>query len=230
MIGAVLSLELFSPMTIRIPYAPYHSGSYPLPPPSTIKGAIAYPYAISRGLSERMYWKAIEEVGEIVAYTSAAYTSMLVRSTQLERFYQAIYQKPHRRAEPTWRWGTYFNEGYISFPRLLIFLLLRDEELVRYLYGIVRIGRKETIASVEEVVVDKPVLVEDTSICHPFYYPEGIANIDVEWVEFDDMGERYVVPLVSRVDARINVTPTKRGLIARVGSYCAPVPKSAVGV
>jgi hypothetical protein len=44
------------------------------------------------------------------------------------------------------------------------------------------------------------------------------------------MGERYVVPLVSRVDARINVTPTKRGLIARVGSYCAPVPKSAVGV
>jgi hypothetical protein len=132
--------------------------------------------------------------------------------------------------EPTWRWGTYFNEGYISFPRLLIFLLLRDEELVRYLYGIVRIGRKETIASVEEVVVDEPVLVKDTSICHPFYYPEGIASIDVEWVEFDDMGERYVVPLVSRVDARINVTPTKRGLIARVGSYCAPVPKSAVGV
>jgi CRISPR-associated protein Cas5 subtype I-A len=226
MIGAVMSLELFSPITIRIPYTPYHSGSYPLPPPSTIKGAIAYPYAIDRGLPERMHRRAIEEVGERVVYASAAYTSILVRSTQLERFYQAIYQKPYRMADPALRWGVYFNDGYIAFSKLLIFLLLRDEELVKYLYSIVRIGRKETIASVEEVIVGRPELVEHTSICQLFYYPKGIAEVDAERVEFEDMGTRYVVPLVSRADARINITPTKRGAIAWLGDYCAAIPRS----
>ncbi|GAY25383.1 type I-A CRISPR-associated protein Cas5 [Desulfurococcaceae archaeon AG1] len=228
MIGAIISLELFSPLTIRIPYAVYHSGSYPLPPPSTIMGAIAYPYARDKGLPERMSRKVIKDVAKKVLYASAAYTSILASSKQLERFYQAIYQKPDRRELPRFRWGVYFHEGYIVFSKLLIFILLRDEELVRYLYCIARVGRKETIASVDKVIIGKPTKTKDIARCYPFYHPKGIAAFSAGYIEFSDMGKRYVIPISYGTDAKIDIAPASNGAIFWVGDYCVPAPDIAI--
>ena len=230
LIAAVAVLELYSPLTIRIPYATYHSGSYPMPPPSTIKGAIAFSYAWSNNIPEQLYRsKIMEKINNNIAYVSAAYTDIIIKSMQLERFYQGIYQRQDRVDDPRYRWGVYFNEAYGIFSELLIFALFRDESLAKYIHGITRVGRKETLASVVDVVIDKPEISYSADECNKFYYPEYIASADAPHISFEDRRDRwmrYLLPLAT--GKRIKYSPTHRGAIARVGDFCAPIPRSAI--
>jgi len=226
LIAAFAELELFSPITVRIPYAAYTSGSYPLPPPSTIKGALAYAYARHKGIPEAVSHRALEEVGREVRYASAGYTGVIAFAPQLERFYQAVYQKPERREQERFRWGAYHHGAYFVYPRLLVFLVLRSEKMVPYAHAITRLGRKETLASVAKVVWGEPEILSEAQECHPFYYPEGVARVDTEVYRFRIGEEAYELPIAH---ARINISPGEGGVIVRVGDYCAPAPRFSVG-
>lgn len=97
-----------------------------------------------------------------------------------ERIYQLIYQRRERwnSLELAYTIGIRGNTYYVN-DKLYLLYILADRELADYAYGIIRIGRKENLVSVEEIIVeelDKTIKSVGKGAFETYFYlPEEVA-------------------------------------------------------
>lgn len=175
---ALVRLEVVAGLSTSIPFATTSTPAYPLPPQTTLVGALAYPYLRKRMPSEVRNEEspAIEMLDKIV-YVSAG-ANGYSQSRVLERVFQLIYlRKQHwERKELSFTVGIRGLTTYLG-NELLILYIAKDRDVLRYCHGITRIGSKESHVAVRHVVIGrvKDHLVKMRSVETLFYTPKRLA-------------------------------------------------------
>ncbi len=254
---AVLAeVSTYGTLAIYTPYASISADTYLLPPPTTIVGALAYSYYRSlndlRELTENGSSPAVELIDKKkVLYVAAGIVKPIGLSKSIERLYQHIYlKKPHwKRQEMAYTIGV---RPISVVDRLQIFFILSDEELVKYCYGITRLGRKESLVAVDNVVsIPLENALTNSKYCETsFYFPSSIAKdysprgmwIEINMPILDKQNyakkttvlERYVVPKPF-TDAKATVELNEEGVVLKMNIgdreiVEVPVPKQAIEI
>lgn len=182
---ALVELEVFSGVSVFLPLASTSAPAYPLPPPTTLLGALAYPYLRIRERKEitddghSPTIKILDKVKYAVA-GAEAYSI----SRDIERVYQAVYmRKTYWGVEHRDRWFTIAVRGTVSYldNKLYLLYVSSDRNLLEYSRGIVRLGRKEAHVAVNKVVIE-PIenVAESTRRVFDtiFYVPTSIAECE----------------------------------------------------
>lgn len=200
--AVLVRLQVFSDISVHLPYTSASSPVYPLPPPTTLLGALAYSYLKGANIaneiikdpdSDDVCSPAIKLVND-VPYASAG-SKGYIGYRFLERIYQAPYlRKDYQQQERQW-WGI-AQRGGITFhdDELYIFYITRDVSIAKYAWGIVRIGRKESHVSVIDVQIKRvsEVAVPDiTDILTFMYAPSKLFHSCENAIEIE-------LPVISR--------------------------------
>ena len=178
---AFVELDIFSGISVFASLASTSTPVYPLPPPTTLVGALAYPFLRSRYLRELDgQYSTAHRLLDSVMYVTAGAKGYSV-SRDVERIYQSIYQKKARWEKPEYRYsiGVRGVATYLD-DKLYVVYISRDEQVLKYVYGITRIGRKESHVAPRRVIIGK---VEDfvknvNSFETIFYVPTRIAECE----------------------------------------------------
>ena len=176
---ALAKFDVFSNISIFYPLTSKAAPAYPLPPPTTLVGALAYPYLRSREPSEYYngYSPAVKLL-DVIHYASAgAYAYHIMKD--IERIYQHVYlRKDHwSKLEMAFTVSVRGVTTYLD-NELFVLYVSRDRKVLDYIYGITRIGRKECHVALRDVVIEK---LEDV-VSHRrifntvFYTPTAIAE------------------------------------------------------
>jgi CRISPR-associated protein Cas5a/b/c len=241
-----------SPISVFMLFSSAAAESYLLPPPTTLVGALAYAYLRAQGSMQELEdgasaaVKLLEKVDYAAAGVWGGY--MFFRAAE------KVYQHPYRRTE---YWSnldmayTVAPRAASLFNRLLLLYLVKDERLAKYAYGIVRVGRKEGLVSVANVICEDVESLERASMCSTsFYFPRRIAsyyggfyeiqllptlsekNFEKRASHAEEVNrEEFVVPKPPGLDA-IAVTLNEQGVALRLeastGVVEVPVPRSSV--
>lgn len=247
-LAVLVELELHSPFSLFVPLTSKASETYPLPPPTTLAGALAYPYFRSRGSLAELedgvppVVRLLED-GKLL-YAAAAPVGGYVISRAVERIYQHIYLRGEYWRDP--------ERAYSIAPRSLSWInglvalyIVADPELAKCAHGIVRLGRKETLVSVGRVVVkDVREVRGDSSACFTrFYFPLGIADDydrsgslivsmpALRRENFEKRGEpvleEFVVPRPPALEP-LPVVVNAEGAILSIEGVEVPVPRRAL--
>lgn len=171
-------------VSVYYPQASTTAPAYPLPPPTTLVGALAYPYLRKTMNIEvevvggKLYSPARRLLSKVL-YASAGAEGYSI-SRDAERLFQAIYLRKGYwgRTEMLYTVGVRGVTHYLDDDLYLLYVV-SDRLLADYAYGIVRLGRKESLVTVEEVYVER---LEDVvksvgrgSFTTFFYYPTRVA-------------------------------------------------------
>lgn len=216
--AVLVKLKVPYGISVYYPQATTTAPAYPLPPPTTLVGALAYPYLRKISNSEvelvggRPYSPARKLLGKVL-YASAGAEGYSV-SRDVERVFQAIYLRREYwgRAEMLYTIGVRGVIYYLD-DNLYLLYVVSDRSLADYAYGIVRLGRKESIVTVEDVIIEK---IEDVvkavgrgSFKTIFYYPIRVATGCQEGA--------YIVHMPKL--SEVNFTSTK---LPETEEYCVP--------
>jgi CRISPR-associated protein Cas5a/b/c len=243
----------FGSLATFVPYSTASANTYPLPPPTTLVGALAYAHLRSRNDFRELAsdWSSlaselIKSRAVLYAVAGADEPFTVVQTT--ERVYQHIYL----RAEHRKRMDMAYTVGVRSSTVLksfYMFFIVSDSELAKYCYAITRVGRKESLVAVESVeVTPLSKAITDSRGCETyFYFPLSIAEEygppDM-WIQIDMptlvqenfakrgvVTEKFVVPkpfTLTRATVRLN----ESGVVLKVRSgdkvFEIPVPRSIV--
>jgi len=252
--AALVEISLFGPIAVYTPYSSISSNAYPLPPPTTLVGALAYAYKRSLGdfkeLAEDGSSPALELVENgMVLYASAGIERPYTVSHSIEKVYQQIYLRTQhwRNIKMAYTIGA---RAITIFDRLWLFYILSREDVARYGYGITRLGRKESLVSVERVFVTpiEKVVVKSSTCETGFYFPLNIAS-DYSpkdlWMEIDlpvlrkenflkkgDVVEKYVLPKPFTF-RKATVELNENGVVLRISIednkvFEIPVPRKVI--
>jgi len=251
-------LELHWGYSIKHPIYSASQPSFRFPPPTTLIGALAYTIASRENRSEILIDK-----NNLYSYTAkilidvpwATYRflnidpSLLTETRDLVRVSIA----PYVRRDNIYPGSPYIwavqTHGKMYIPLLLIeaIYVVKDSavnNILRYAWGITRIGTKESIASVKSVEILDTYIVSDTIVETVYSFPKSLAEpidrdyivsrlpiIDREWYcigtvrNIDMFLEDYVIPR-TMVRARI----TERGVALGISNIgIAIIPKQVVG-
>jgi len=185
---ALVKVKVFYGTSIALPLASTSTPVYPLPPQTTVLGALAYSYLRLKELRGEI--KPVEDLKQHVkdlldrvVYVAAG-TESYVSLRTLEQIYQEVYLRKQHRGK-----GMEFSVGVKGLTTyadnvLLLLYIAKDPGVLRYAYGIARMGRKEDIVAVEDVVIDRletsVKIAQFASVETPFYTPrrlvEGCVN------------------------------------------------------
>ena len=153
---------------IKPPYLSLGGQSIPYPPPTTLIGALAYPYMRYRNdyreivfIRGKPHSPAVELLDK-VKYAVLGFPSPLaIQVTDINKYYTYAYlRKEHRRNEKMWSSVVGVTKTYSPVKAIIAYLVNEKyTELVEKIArGITRIGSKESIVSVTRTsVVKKPV-------------------------------------------------------------------------
>ena len=241
-----------SPISVFVPFSSAAAESFLLPPPTTLVGALAYAYLRAQGSVRELEdgasaaVKLLEKVEYAAAGVWGGYT--FFRAT--ERVYQHPYQRPRHWSNLGMAYAVAPRAASL-FNRLLLLYLVKDERLAKYAYGIVRVGRKEGLVSVVNVVCKDVESIERANVCSTrFYFPRRIAshyggsyeiqllptlsekNFEKRASRAEEVDrEEFVVPKPPGLD-EIAVVLNEQGvalkLEASTGVVEVPVPRSTV--
>ncbi len=252
-----------SPISVFLPLSSVAAETFLLPPPTTLVGALAFASLRSQGDAQEVETRgeggrkveqgvsaAVMLLGK-VRYAAAGVLGGYITFKAVERLYQHPYLRSehHKRAEMTY---TVAPRAAALYNRLCLLYVVEDESLAQFAYGITRIGRKEGLVSVDNVVSER---VEEATtpsrVCSTtFYFPkrlslsvggdyvvqrmpvlsrrnfekraEGIADVE---------SEEFVVPTPPALGA-LSVKLSEEGVALRLktssGIVEVPVPKSAI--
>ena len=203
--GVLVEVEPAGVIRVTQPIFSRSSDSYFLPPPTTLVGALAYGYLRSKHILMDVVYKDGNPYSpaililDRVLYACAGAEPVYTYVRQQERVSTIIYQREVRRRvlakislgeqlskreenelENALRLAfDVVTRGTSLFDRLYLFYVLADKELVRGLYGIIRIGMKEGLVAVNRVEVFDNIgaLATDkrVSINTIFYAPRNIV-------------------------------------------------------
>lgn len=234
-------------ISVYYPLATTTAPSYPLPPPTTLAGALAYSYLRTVRSTE-----LVEEASEVysptvlvldeIAYTAAGAEGWaLTRDT--ERVYQLIYQKKPRWSslELAYTVGSRGTAYYLN-DKLYILYILTNKKLVEYAYGITRIGRKENLVSVEDIAVEElsrtVKSVGSGTFESYFYLPEEIAICtNHEIISLPELAKENFKRTVSSITDRYCVSRglgairgqlKSAGALIRMEDFDIPIPRQVV--
>jgi len=180
--------------SIRNPLASAASESYPVPPPTTIIGALGrvycneMGYAVKGGVSCTRDFIENEVSRDVrwVTYSLVDGGSMLyadiVRELRIT-YRQSKYRDPQKEFEPQESFGVAaFGKSYAANARFRIFLVLtngaNEDKWVKLGWQIVNLGSKESIVSVINVKVKDLVRELGTSIKTAAYFPRDCLSSD----------------------------------------------------
>jgi CRISPR-associated protein Cas5 subtype I-A len=251
----VVFLELEAPFGVSVfyPATVTSSRSYPLPPPTTLAGALAYPRLRLSSRSEDAvesgrHYSATVRILDEVKYAAAGALGY-IESRDTERGFQLIYQRRQRwdRIDLAYTVGV---RGVVFYLDDVLYALyvVRSRELASYAYGLTRLGRKESHVITRRVVVRalEEVLVEERERFEtPFYYPADVATckggivMDLPVLHRDNFTPR-VSPITKPFCVPRGSPPTgdrafplsgeltERGLLISVEGVDIPVPREVV--
>ncbi|MEL9941019.1 MAG: type I-A CRISPR-associated protein Cas5a [Ignisphaera sp.] len=252
---AVLAeISTYGTISTYTPLASISAETYLLPPPTTIVGALHYAYKRAsndfKELKDAGYSPATELVeGKRVLYAAAGIAKPVTVSKTIEKLYQHIYMRKQHwsRTQMAYTIGV---RPVAIVDKLYIFLIVNGEDLAKYCYAITRLGRKESLVAVDNVIsvpVEKALTSE--RFCETgFYFPHKIAKEYSPkglWVEVDMPAlhrdnylkksivlERYVMP-APYSDVKATVHLNENGVVLSIRSADGkaikiPVPKEVV--
>ncbi|MEM1639447.1 MAG: type I-A CRISPR-associated protein Cas5a [Desulfurococcaceae archaeon] len=182
---AFVELDVFSGLSVFYPYTSTSAPTYPLPPPTTLLGAVAYPYMRQYHVEDiEDASAAVKLLNEIIYATAGCEGYVITRD--VERVYQAIYQRKERwKEEFKDLWYTIAVRGVVRYldDKLYAVYLSKNPDVLEYAYGITRIGRKEGVVVVKSVTISElnDVLVHggyNTSFETIFYTPSSIVECE----------------------------------------------------
>jgi len=241
---ALVKARVFYGTSIALPLASTSTPTYPLPPPTTVLGALAYPYLRLRELrgeikpDEDLRQRARELLDKVVYVAAGAEGYVSIRT--LEQIYQEIYlRKQH------WGKGMAFSVGVKGLTTyadnaLLLLYIAKDPDILRYTYGIVRVGRKEDIVAVEDVIIDRLETYVNGSqfatVTTPFYVPRRLVescsnakafsmpvlNVSNFGTTVEPVTEEFYVPSGL---GPIMCTTGKQGALLRINNINAIIPR-----
>lgn len=238
----LVKLRAPSGISVYYPLASFTTPNYPLPPPTTLAGALAYPYLRTKESSEVVdgeYSPTVKILDKLV-YASAGAEGW-VQTREIERIYQHIYLKKQHWAklDSAYSIGVKGITFYLN-DLVYLFYVVTDSDIVKYTYGIVRVGRKESLVSVEEVYYDElnnvvKAIGKGTFETY-FYFPREIAVCQ--------NAEVIPMPKIDRVNFGKTLTPILEdycisngidpvvgelksgGALVRIEDYDIPIPRS----
>ncbi len=161
------------------------------PPPTTLFGALSYPLAVMRGLPELvleegdLYSTAARMLGQVL-WACFRFDGFNPRMLLETRDISRVLIAPYVRAENVYPgsqniWAVQVH-GKVYAPGLTldVVYLTRDEiveEVARAAWGIVRLGCREALVSVENVMVLEARLVEGVGVVKTAYsFPLSLAR------------------------------------------------------
>jgi CRISPR-associated protein Cas5a/b/c len=243
----------FGSLATFVPYSTVSANTYPLPPPTTLVGALAYAYLRSRNDFRELASDGSSLASELlksraVLYAVAGTDEPFTIIQTTERVYQHIYLRAEHRKRMDMAYTVGVRSGTI-LKNFYMFFIVSDSELAKYCYAITRVGRKESLVAVENVeVTPLSKAVTEGRYCETyFYFPMSIAEeygpTDM-WMQIDMptlvqenfakrgiVTERFVVPkpfTLTRATVRLN----ESGVVLKVRSgskvFEIPVPRSVV--
>lgn len=201
MIGLLVEVEPVGPISVNLPMIARSGGSFLLPPPTTLMGALAFAYMKGTGrqaeiieMKSGVYSSAVLLLDKVL-YACAG-TRFYVYTRHIERVFTITYQKDTRREQlERYARGEKIknslefmralrlaygvgSRGALLTDKLYIFYIVRDEDLVHYANSIVRIGSKESRVIVRRVVKYDNIesLIRNvSSVKTIFYLPKCLA-------------------------------------------------------
>jgi len=196
----LVKIKVFWGYSIKYPAQSAAQDSIPLPPPTTVLGALASPYAKYAKLPETLridakaYSTAVKLLADgVVKYCTSGITDPLAtKHSDMSRNVMLIYQ---RHKEKDYHFAAQaMGKVYAPLPnrglgsRLLLAYVVSDEcvELVTKLaWGITSVGGKEGIVSVDDVTVHELMVVNKGVVETPFITPASIAECNVGCMEVE---------------------------------------------
>ena len=155
-----------------------------LPPPATLIGAISF--LKNRGIenvlidkknigSPAFYMKGLKATAKLTSF--ASYVEDIVRNVV------CLYQRKERQLDPSHRYNI-IPEGKVYSPGGMIVAVyvtdsLTKEELEKMSWGIIRIGSKESIVSVEDVEVGEAKKISGV-VETDYYFPATVEVVEKE--------------------------------------------------
>jgi len=205
---ALIKVQTFSPISIATPLTYLSSPVYTLPPQTTLLGALAYPLLRSSPEEFEQGCSSAVKLLDYVVYATAGAEGYTVTRT-IERMYNTVYQKierwvsTDRGGSEKLRWGILVT-GYVTYLNNALYILYisRSRDMLQYVYGITRIGKKEGLVSVEEVLIDEVDKYIDASAIKTetvFYVPRHLAECYPAKV--------YSMPILHRDNFCQNIRP-----------------------
>lgn len=203
---------------VREPGTSKFQGTLPIPPPTTILGALAYPLA-RRGI---LSFRGIRQEGDVVfdpekkelmspagllekyIYAVARFDpehSFGYMWNDLNRYVTLLFQSTTRSTDEEkaaggrrymmkYRIGA-LPVGKVYYPsgRISMVLLVKEaakevvagsleDELRKAAWQMTRVGSKESIVSVEEVLVSKAKILKDRVVVTRYYFPARLGNVE----------------------------------------------------
>ncbi len=164
--------------SIRAAFTSAASQPYPLPPPTTLVGALAAAYARIKKLPEvtvrnsELYSRVVDVLSDVVWATIrvARYAVMYSDMCKLARAHYL--RATHRRDVSKWFGVSSLGKVYTSSPFRIIYLVKRDTELPLEVLGrcIISLGSKEGLVHIKDVrVAEAEVIKEKHDIRTPYY-------------------------------------------------------------
>lgn len=183
-------------------HSPHASGSkhaLPYPPPSTLIGALANPYARSKRnaeillINDKFYNPAFQLIPDIVSYSALGYIDgYAVIHEDPNRSVIYPYMRPENREEEK-NWFAVYSVGktFVQGRAVIAYIVDKNhvDELSRIAWGIHRIGSKEGIVAVKDVITIKEPEVMDLHVVEtlfpaPVSITECIDRSRCEEIEF----------------------------------------------
>jgi CRISPR-associated protein Cas5a/b/c len=216
------------------------SQQYPVPPPSTLIGALAYGLSAVKGLPEFDYIQ--ERRGEklvsgayrlrkAVLWATFSFTSgntAAVEYSDFIRSFRLIYQRGTRH---TWdqkdMWFAVSASGKVyacnsAFKALYLFnsdelqnLRIKLEDLIHASFSIVRIGSRESLVSIKKVTPSSSIEEVKAPLETEYYFPLKLANSS-------NVNNYSVAVLPKLSDALWEVRPMQPPMISDHEEYYLP--------
>jgi CRISPR-associated protein Cas5a/b/c len=204
-------LEFAWGYSVRLPTYGKRQSSFPLPPPSTLLGALAYPLMLDSGeyyLETKNLVGSAQKLRPFVLAASACFSkdSRATLTEDVNRYLIGQFQRKGRRTEPSYRFGAVpVGKVYAPSQEMILAFALDGEKcssvlgedwgekLVAASYSIVRIGSKEGLVSVKLAKLQRAAQINGERIKTGFYMPQS-AVIDPRSVTGDYYMEEFWDP------------------------------------
>ncbi len=240
--AVLVKLRTPAGVSIYYPLATTTAPHYPLPPPTTVAGAIAYSYLRLREsseLAENNYSPTVKILDKL-KYASAGAEGW-TRSREVERIYQLPYQRKERWDELALAYtiGVRGSSHYAN-DTLYLFYVTTESSLPKYAYGITRVGRKENLVSVDAVYyedLNKTIKAIGKGVFETyFYFPKEIAvSANAEVISMPKLSKenfgRTTTPLLEDYYLSNGLEPIRgelksSGALVRIEDHEIPVPRT----
>ena len=228
--GFLFDVEFMWGFQARVAGMSKTSPSYIFPPPSSILGTLAESYARRKGFSEGKSVETMHKLSnELLALAYRPINAIPIVFQDLNKIiairtaggitYPSVKEDIYGSFDAPARGKTILSTVNEKPPMLRIMLVVKENSDITIddIWKIKRVGSKESMVSVINVIEDQPEVIRDRIITqYSFPLVDGI-----EWDKEGECVEQYFVPILGQP---LTDSPSKLYLNAQVVKYIIGVP------